>query len=274
MIMEMLMKKLTKLTTAAVVVALAIGGAVIGVGLNSAPSVAAPLPKAGSSTSDLAALLKTARPITPGLLEQDEVLADLKCTPEQRQAIAEVMKAARDELREAFQKMIAQRRPPGPAAGGVGGAVGGGFSFAGRLNIDSEKLLAPLKPEQVLRARQLDIQLKGPQAFTDRRVVRALALTAEQEQKIEEILVHYESESTSPAMAIGGGGADNKAFAERNGKVMADCLKLVSKEQKASWDRLIGPVLEPGPWLRTGIGQTGGFSVAPVVPVPPKKVEK
>jgi RNA polymerase sigma factor (sigma-70 family) len=279
MVMDMLVKKLTSMAAATFVVAAAIAVTVFGVGTGAAPTAAAPLPKPGSKESDLAAMLKTARPLTPGLLEQDEVLNDMKCSPEQRQAMAEILKAARDEQREALQRMLRARVPAaGPAPpGGVAVVGGAGFSISGRLNIDSNKLLAPLKPEQIIRARQIELQLKGPQAFADRRVVRALGLTVEQEEKVEEILVKFEAESMLPTMVAGGNQADFKPLAEQHAKVGGECLKLLTKEQKASWDRLIGPVLEPGPWLRSGFGQStaiaGGMALPAIrevgIPLPP-----
>src|SRR5215218_11375277 len=73
------------------------------------------------------------------LLQQDEVLTELKCTAEQKEKIAELIKAALDEQRAAFQAMIGRggvaavaAAPAVPPPGGVavGGAAGGGGGIA------------------------------------------------------------------------------------------------------------------------------------------------
>src|SRR5262249_10797764 len=112
-ITDMLLTKLTKVTAVLLAGVAAVG---LGFGLRTEPTVAAPANKARPAGDDLAAALKTARPITVALLEQADVLNELKCTPDQCQTIAEVIKAAQDEYREAVQVMVRQIPRPGGAA--------------------------------------------------------------------------------------------------------------------------------------------------------------
>src|SRR5262245_10935253 len=250
-ITDMVLAKLTKVIAVLLVGVAALG---LGLGLTFEPTVAAPAAKSGSTTNDLAAALKTARPINVGLLEQDEVLTDLKCTPDQRQAIAELIKAAQDEYREALKGAVRQVAAPG------GGAVR--VSSPPTIKYDTDKLTAVLKPEQLNRVRQLELHLKGPQAFADRRVVRALALTADQEAKVEEIIVRYEPQLSAHLGAAMTGKDGEKALAELGDKFTADCVKLLTKEQQATWDWLVGKRPAAGSWVRASANfPSAGFGM-------------
>src|SRR5262249_17558884 len=157
-ITDMLLTKLTKVTAVLIAGVAALG---FGFGLRTEPTAAAPATKSRPAGDDLTAALKTARPINVALLEQDEVLPDLKGTPDQRRAIADVIKAARDEYREAVQG--AMRKVAGPGGAAVR------MTPPPPIKYDTEKLAAALKAEQLIRVRQLELHLKGPHAFVDRR---------------------------------------------------------------------------------------------------------
>jgi RNA polymerase sigma factor (sigma-70 family) len=266
---------LTKLTKGAAVLFAAVAAAGLGLGLASVPSAAAPTAKPPSLPADPADALKTARPINVALLQQDEVQTELKLNPDQRQTVADLIRAALDEQRAAFQAAMgrggvaaapalpAVPLPPGAAAGG-GAAGGGGVRFAGvgpmgPVKYDYEKLTAALKPEQLVRLRQIELHAKGPQAFADRRVVRTLGLTAEQEQKIEEIIVKYEPAFAEALGAAGfGPAADLKPVAELSEKYVTDCVRLLGKDQKAAWEWLMGARPAAGQWVRAGSSASGG----------------
>lgn len=224
------------------------------------PAVAAPASKPISSTSDLNAALKTARPISVPLLEQDEIQAELKATPEQKQTIAELLKSARDEFQAKLQQPV-----PVPAGGGPVAVR----AFTSRTIVyDTEKMAAALKPEQLIRLRQLELHLKGPAAFADRRVARVLNLTAEQDLKIEEIIIKFEPANTEAMMNARINNQDGKPLAELGDKYVAECLKLLTREQKQSWDWLMGKRPEAGQWAKAFIqmpmgfgGAMGGFAI-------------
>lgn len=267
--------------------------AVLALGIASVPAQAAPATKSSSPTADLADALKTMRPISVSLLEIEEVQTDLKLSDEQKKAIADLVKAARDE----FQAEMQQPPPARVAGGGV--AV---RAFTPRtIKYDTDKMASALKPDQLVRLRQLELHLKGPSAFADRRVARALGLTADQDLKIEEIIMRYEPAFTEAMINARLNNLDGKPLAELGDKFVGECLKLLSKEQKASWDWLVGKRPDAGQWAKamlptpSGIGgfapaiaiQGGAIRVAPVPalpvappppppppPAPPKKVDK
>jgi Spy/CpxP family protein refolding chaperone len=246
-------------------------------GMASSPLQAAPATKSSDSTTDLAAALKTMRPISVSLLEQDEVQAELKLTAEQKKAIADLIKSARDEFLAAMQQPVPVPLPA-PGAGGV--AV---KAFTPKqIKYDTDKMAAALKPDQLVRLRQLELHLKGPQAFADRRVARALNLTAEQDLKIEEIIMRYEPAYNESLLNARINNLDAKPVAELGDKFVDECLKLLTKEQKASWDWLVGKRPEAGQWAKAllpmplfggaapGIAIGGGaIRVAPVPVAPP-----
>ena len=245
-ITDMFITKLVKVTGLILAIAAA---ATIGLGVAIAPMGAAPAAKPSSSGDDLATALKTARPISVSLLEQDEVLTDLKCTPDQRQTVADIIKQAHDEYQEAFKAAFAKGPQPVPG-GGVGGMVR--VMTPTSVKYDTAKLTAALKPEQVIRLRQLELHVRGPHAFADRRVIRALGLSADQELKIEEVIIKYEPEmaATLSGFVRGPKDVDAKPLAELGDKCVAECVKLLTKEQKATWDWLAGKRPEPGQWVR------------------------
>jgi hypothetical protein len=96
----------------------------------------------------------------------------------------------------------------------------------------------------------------------DRRVVRALGLTAEQEEKVEEIVIKHEPEYAVQVSDLIGAGkdADPKGVADLLDRNGGECLKLLTADQKAAWGRLTGPKLAIGAWVR---------AVAPVLPESP-----
>ncbi len=252
---EMLLTKLSKFSAACVAVLVA--GA-IGLGLQSTPTAAAPAAKGTTSSGDLASVLKTVRPISVSLLNQPEVLADLKCTEDQKDALNKLIKGAREAHQEKIKAMF---------QGGPGGGV---FQIAGgqipSLKYETDKIAAVLKPEQLIRVRQFELHLQGPKAFADRRVIRALGLTVDQELKIEEAIIRYESALNEAVQTMYSTGRepDAKPLATVGEKFVADCRKVLSKDQDAAWNWMLGARLAPGPWARTIVnhGDDEGFSVA------------
>lgn len=239
---------------------------------------AAPATKSSNPTGDLADALKTMRPIAVALLEQAEVQTELNLTAEQKQTINDLVKAAKDEY-------IAARAQPVPlpaAGGGPGNAAAIRAIISRQIKYDTDKMVAALKPDQLVRLRQLELHMKGPSAFTDRRVARVLGLTAEQDLKIEEVIMKYEPANTEATIEARIGGGDGKAVAELNTKYVDECMKVLTKEQKASMDWLLGKrpdaallakAVLPTPLAVGGFGgiavqgiPAGAIRIAPVAP--------
>jgi len=84
------------------------------------------------------------------------------------------------------------------------------------------------------RLRQISLQAKGPAALLDHRVVRALGLKVEQEDKIDAILPEYfESDDDTPI----------EEAVELMDAVWADTLKVLTPGQRNEWNGLVGQML-------------------------------
>lgn len=114
------------------------------------------------------------------------------------------------------------------------------------FNDDATKALGEvLKPEQVKRLKQIELQQRGSRAFVDEEVQKALKLTDEQKEKIKGIA----EESGKQMRELFGGGQGNREEAfkkmqslrkETNDKVQA----VLSDDQKKAWKELTGEPFE------------------------------
>src|SRR5206468_216487 len=86
-----------------------------------------------------------------------------------------------------------------------------------------------------------------------------LNLTAEQDLKIEEIIMRFEPTYTETMMNARLNNLDGKPVAELGDKFVGECLKQLTKEQKASWDWLAGKRPEAGSWAKAVLPSPGGF---------------
>ena len=92
---------------------------------------------------------------------------------------------------------------------------------------------AILNARQIHRLRQLELASKGPSAFINRRVVRYLSLTEEQEDAIEEVMNKWKADSRRLIFKP-------KEQGELQDIALTTCVKLLSTEQKTKWDQLVG----------------------------------
>jgi hypothetical protein len=257
-------------------------------------SEAAPAPRAtqAAPADDVLARFKIEN--LSGLLRVEAVQKDIALTAEQQKKV--------DELRN---KLAADRKnglfPVGQAAGRAqavpvpGGGWGPGVPLpqggaaqivvAGAFGIDDVEFTKGAAgictAEQMRRLKQISIQAMGPEALLDRRVIRSLRLSAEQEDKIDALLP---AEKKHGVIAIQVNGVDK--VAEKADQTWTAALDVLTTEQRKSWDALIGerlPTAElqkaqgghnvagffrnPGP-IQMGIGgaRIGQGGVLPVVP--------
>jgi len=117
-----------------------------------------------------------------------------------------------------------------------------------------------LKPEQIKRLHQIELQQRGAMALSDPVVVKKLGITEEQTTKVKSILADQQSEMQEIRQA---GGNDFAAMMpkmtalrkETNTKVMG----LMTEDQKKTWKEMTGDpfevVQQPG---RGGRGGRGG----------------
>ncbi|WP_435010041.1 hypothetical protein P12x_001261 [Tundrisphaera lichenicola] len=111
-----------------------------------------------------------------------------------------------------------------------------------------KSLSAILKPEQVARLKQIELQQQGANAITDADVAKKLGITAEQKEKAQTILADSREEMRE---AFQSAGDDRQAAMakiqtlrkETNSKVMA----LMTEDQKKTWKEMTGEPFEVPP---------------------------
>ena len=110
-----------------------------------------------------------------------------------------------------------------------------------------------LKPEQLKRLKELDLQWRGPLALGDAKVAEKFALTKEQKPKVAAMLTDYQKQQTETISAAfsgfkpgAGGPPDRTEMQAKMTKAQADIeilrkaqgekvLPLLTEEQKTAW---------------------------------------
>src|SRR5262249_53578589 len=124
-----------------------------------------------------------------GLLQREEVIEELKLTPDQVSKVKEVAQKVRNKHKADFSSL----RDMNPSER---------TEKMQELNKTvTEELFAglgdTLKPDQVKRAKEIELQQRGPGAFSDPEVVKALNLSDEQKAKIKSINDDLRAEMTA-----------------------------------------------------------------------------
>jgi hypothetical protein len=254
--------------------------AVPGIGRLTVPTThAAPPPTATAAPKDPLDRIKLTRLTT--LLRPDGIQQDLGLTEDQMTKVEGAQKKLNDDMKATILGQVAggvMRAAP-PAGGGGGGGFGGAMAgpavaevnkaMAEHLAAFDKTVLAALSEVQVHRLKQIFLQTQGAAGLLDRRVIRALELTADQEDEIEKLL------PTIPNI----GRAVTEERVKEADDAMAAVVKVLAPGQKEKWTTLIGkPVPTADLLVAGGPASGGGFSVGGVIgpaggvlPVPPKK---
>jgi serine/threonine protein kinase len=117
-----------------------------------------------------------------------------------------------------------------------------------------------LQPAQLVRLRQIELQLQGPRAFHDSYAVEALKLTPEQRRQIrslreETVAVLFTS---APEKGRPGEGLKREQIEQLHKQEVARIVALLSPEQQERWQELTGAPFEGGPRLG-GFGSKKSF---------------
>jgi hypothetical protein len=184
-------------------------------------------------------------------------------------AVQEDLKLSDDQAKKVTEAIAKQKGMPGfPPKIQPGG--GDPFKAIREANEAAAKSVTDLlKPEQVKRLGQLELQQRGPTALLDPKVSKDLNISKEQQtQLVKEIQGNTIKALTG--FKPGGGKIDfqeiGKKIAELNQKSMDEVVKTFTPEQKTKWKELVGEPFKgvlpsaSGPGL--GIGP-GGFPGGP-----------
>jgi hypothetical protein len=118
-------------------------------------------------------------------------------------------------------------------------------------------LAKTLKPEQLKRLKQLQLQRQGNGAFTDAKVQKALKFTSEQKEQMDTILKDSAKEMRELFQSARGGGdfqEMRKKMTEMNKETTKKIQDVLSADQKKKWKAMIG---EPFKFEQRGFGGGG-----------------
>ncbi len=270
---------MTKVRAAAVGVMAVAAVATSGVGFFGA-TLAAPVPsasaKAAQDTAD-DALARVPADNLSAILKVKAVQTDLAMTEEQVKKCDTLRAKHNGGGIKLNVKGAGVVNPVGPA-GAPGGiqieAIADSFTLTDSSPQLHKALTEVLTAKQVRRVKQLSLQAKGPVALLDRRVIRALGLTAEQEDKIEAAI----PAEPNGMIQIQVNGVVRDPIAEKREAAWTTTLEVLTKEQRAKWDAMVGEMLPAAELRKVGLPDItfgeiqnlipGGQGVVPPMPVP------
>lgn len=174
------------------------------------------------------------------LLHNPEVAQELKVSPEQAGKLREVAQQLRDKHKNAFQKLQDlqgdERRQKQQ-------------ELMKTIAEDSRKALPDvLKPDQVKRFKQIEMQHRGVRAFMDPELHQSLKLTDDQKQKIHGVNEEFRKKVQELHQGVGDDPQKRaealKKRAAMNKEVMEKIAAMFTEEQKKTWKDLAGEPFE------------------------------
>ncbi len=167
------------------------------------------------------------------LLNSAAVLDDLGLSAEQRLRIDQLSQRMGEERREAFHEFyrlapeVRQQR------------------FAELARRNEQAVAEILRPEKLLRFRQIALQCQGPMAFRDPEVIAALKLTAEQRHLIRAVeadmfLARPDGARRGPPQGGPPTPGPRKGRDEMLKTAMAEIQKVLTDEQARKWKEMTG----------------------------------
>jgi RNA polymerase sigma factor (sigma-70 family) len=295
---SMFLQKLQTVALVAFVAALALTG------LATYPTLAAPVPKtAPVPGADEKAAIESLADVDSQLLMNRKVLKDMKLDFEQYDRIMDTLEAAQKKAGEKTNEAMMQLKfnagaAPNPEA--INQMIQDAQE-AGQKDLRAAVggvVKDILTQGQRKRLREIDLQVRGHDAFTTPAIAKALELTEKQKeqftanaQKVAEDIQQAFAKPVAGNFAIGGaagpngvviggfgGGVDfEKVTRDARAEGMKRALAILTDEQKAVWKKLVGeafthPVTLPNRSMKIGFG--AGVNLVPAAPpvVLPAKV--
>lgn len=182
------------------------------------------------------------------MIQNKSIQDDLKLADDQAAKVKELVAKYNQAIKEPLKDQVEQ------------------FKRLQQLNQANEKVAEELlKPEQVRRLQQINLQQQGEYIFSSPQVATSLKLSDEQKQLIRDIQL----DSSRIQQAIyQQAGTDfreaQKQTAELRRVVVEIITAILTEEQKKSWKDLVGEPFR-GDWYY-GRGGFGGVQLQPVVP--------
>lgn len=171
------------------------------------------------------------------LLTNKGVQEELKLTSEQTEKVQKFAQAAQEKAQSEFGKL---RELPDEERREKMQALT--KSMTADLN---KELKETLKPEQVKRFQQIALQQRGAQAFADEEIQTKLSFTAEQKQKVKDVLDNSNKEMQAIRESANGDfQAAMPKFQALRKETIEKSTALLTDDQKKTWKEMTGEPFE------------------------------
>ncbi len=279
---EMAMRITTK-----VLAVLTLAAGVVGFGWVGLPGGTAPR----ASAAPVPEVKKEATPDVPPaayqLLRTRKVLKELKCTPEQRVTIEDYFDEQAEKASGGGGEGGAVVRfgvPLAPPPAGSDAAKANQEQFEAECAEVKKAVEKVLKPAQLRRLAEVELQMRGAEAFADAKVADALKLTDDQKGTVTAAVEEVQNGTSTQNVPLAGGGPgqgvvrvsmSNRSDPKAHKAAIEKIEGTLTKEQKAAWKGLTGEATSFDP-IAVRFGNYGagtlrvqGFMAAPAMPAAP-----
>ncbi|MBA4187674.1 MAG: hypothetical protein C0467_06600 [Planctomycetaceae bacterium] len=206
---------------------------------------AAPVPKTAPTVEDPLARVKVEQ--IAALLQIEAIKKDISLTDDQSKKLDALRAEYSAKQMKRFNVQLPQVAIPN------GGVLPGGAPGAAQIELMVSSIGLSSDPafqktaegvvsaDQLRRLKQITLQSMGPAALLDRRVIRALGLTADQEDKIDALLPHEPEGNVVARVVVNGQQVD--PLSDKVDAAWAAALKVLTPEQQTKWNTLVGKML-------------------------------
>jgi hypothetical protein len=183
-------------------------------------------------------------------LTNADLQKELKITDDQKKALKPAMDKAEEQTKKMREMFTGGGGPPDREA--MQKMMEDGRKFAEETKAMVEKALTP---EQVKRAKQIEVQAMGMRAFANEDVAKELKITDDQKETLKSVMEGYGKESQDLRQEYGirgfggggGGNVDAEKMAEYQKKAkgltdetMEKVMKAMTDDQKKAWKEMTG----------------------------------
>jgi hypothetical protein len=205
------------------------------------------------------------------LIMNKRVQEELNLTADQARSLEVGLRKVQEKYREQFANVPVVRPGTDPRPGAAPMPDPKTVAeLVHKRDAENKKVLAEvLKPEQASRLKQIELQLEGLRALTNKEVALALKLTDDQKSQVKKL---FDGIATATSMAAPPGltgpeglDAANKAFGEAWNKAFKAATEkipsLLTPEQRRRWEGMTGAPFQ----LEPVVAPKGGPADAPQV---------
>jgi hypothetical protein len=184
------------------------------------------------------------------LFADQRVQKELKLTAKQVKSIQDGL----EEVQEKYRDEIVKVKIPGAPAVAGAPVPGHGLdpeqiaALTRKVREENHKVIAGvLKPEQVKRLKQIELQFLGVRALQSEEVVKALGLTDDQKRRHKTLVEDFDNDAIKNAQRPADGRERQKAHQKLFMLAVEKIPSLLTPEQRKKWKELRGKPFELWP---------------------------